>query len=93
MTTRYTYKALCADIADLNAKLETAGSAFFLEAGSRYNYSAIDVLTKEQYEYRQGKRNDSSGCLRNLETGTPRECYAKAEVFFWQQMAGAEVAA
>lgn len=90
MATRYTYKTLCADIAEMNEKLDAAGSTRFLEAGHRYNYSALDELTREQYEFRQGRRADHSGCVRNLEAGSPRECYAAANAFFWQQMALAE---
>jgi len=90
MATRYTNKALCADIAEFNRRLEAAGADCFLEVGSRYNYTAVDVLTLDNWEYRQGKRGDHSGCLCNLETGSPRECYAKAETFFYQQLAAIE---
>ena len=37
MTSRYTYKALEADIKEINDKLDAAGATRFLEAGSRYN--------------------------------------------------------
>jgi hypothetical protein len=64
--TRYTYKNLKADVEVLNYKLAEKGHNMRFMVGARYNYSAIDLATVEQFE--------RHCCQRMLVGGTPREC-------------------
>ena len=75
---RYTGKALEADIAILNNKLEALNSDMRFDVGYRYNYTAIDLCTTEQLA--------RHCCERNLETGTPRECLHAARLYVFGQM-------
>lgn len=81
---RYTYNSLAADLDILNEKLEKLyklnsdfypdkDALLYFVAGSRYGYSAVDLATKEQLE--------RHCCQRNLECGTPKECYTAALEF------------
>ena len=86
MVTRYTYKSLCSDVAAINAQLEQAGSDRYLEVGGRNGYTAIDVLSQDQYKYRKGLSKGHSGCLCMLVGGSPKECFHAAETFYYQQL-------
>lgn len=67
---RYTEKALQADIRELNETLKPSG--YFLRVDSRNGYTAID-------EYRADSTKASgAACVRNIECGTPRECWDAA---------------
>lgn len=72
MKTRYTGKSLEADVAALNAKLESMGHDLRFDVGYRYNYTAIDLATVEDL-----KRHC---CQRMLIGGTPRECLHAAQM-------------
>ena len=86
MATRYAYKSLCSDIAAINVKLEQVGSDRYLEVGKRNGYTAIDVLSQDQYNYRKGLFKGHSGCLRMLVGGSPKECFHAAETFYYQHL-------
>lgn len=86
MATRYTYNSLRSDVAAINVKLEQAGSERYLEVGQRNGYTAIDVLSQDQYNYRKGLSKGHSGCLSMLVGGAPKKCFHAAETFYYQQL-------
>jgi hypothetical protein len=63
---RYTYKALKADVQQLNIELEERKSEYRFVLGGRNGYTAIDLARTDQL--------DKHTCERNLVCGTPREC-------------------
>lgn len=74
---RYTYKNLEAEVSYLNDQMKAAGIEWVLVPGQRCNYTAIDLATPEQAAHY---------CVHELlETGTPKECIAKAQQFVAQQ--------
>ncbi len=74
--TRYTYKSLDADLTELNKSLDKLGAEFRPQIGSAYNRTHINLATPEQMA--------RHCCHRQLYSGTPRECLAKAEAYALQ---------
>lgn len=70
---RYTYKNLKSDVAELNAKLEKLNHEFRFDVGSSYNRTTIDLATPEQLA--------RHCCDRLLDCGTPRECLAACHAY------------
>lgn len=64
--TRYTEKALCQDIKEINATL--AGTGYFLRVNPRNGMCAVDL-------HRVTDSKVNSVCVRNIQLGSPRECY------------------
>lgn len=72
---RVTAKSLERMIKAVNAYLYSTNAKEYLHYSPRYEWHAVDVLTREQYEkYFLGARSNKGGALRNLETGTGKEC-------------------
>lgn len=71
--TRYTMKALQADIKELNETLKPSG--YYLVADSRNGYTALD-------EYRVDTNKAKGGiCVANIECGSPRDCWDAARLY------------
>jgi hypothetical protein len=77
-TSRYTYKKLEQDVAELNKQLEAHGAALRMDVGSRNGYTAIDLATPEQLS--------RYCCQRMLIGGTPKECIAEANAYVLTQI-------
>lgn len=73
MKTRYTAKALEADIIPLNEKLAKWGHPYRFVVGGRNGYTAIDLATPEQIK--------AHGCQTMLIGGTPRECLMECQAY------------
>jgi hypothetical protein len=73
MKTRYTHKALEADIIPLNEKLARWGHELRFVVERRNGYVAIDLATPEQMA--------RHCCQRMLIGGTARECLTECEAY------------
>lgn len=69
---RYTEKALTTDVKEMNEALAHTG--FFLRVNPRNGMCGVDL-------YRKDANRSGGVCVRNIELGTPRECYNAAVDF------------
>lgn len=64
MANRFTKSFLDQQLVDLNAEMKPFG--FEIKATSRNGYTAVDLY------------GDNGKCIRNIECGSPRECWSAA---------------
>lgn len=70
---RYTRSSLENDLKEINQQLK--GTGYYLAAQGRNGYTGLDEYKGDPSE------GDSGKCIRNLQCGTPKECFEAARQY------------